>query len=1041
MALSEVALPIQFAGGVETKMDRKAVPTTKLTALENAIFSRAVSLVKRNGYESLGTSVLGSSTPYALPRGLASRGDELVLFTESAAYSYVEGAAAWNQIGDGLLSVRQTDRALVKTVSSQTGADYAACSGVALIGWIDSRGGIWYAVTETGGERITIAPTLASATGGAVRCVRVGDSLALLWTEAALGQVKIIVFDPAAPHTYDAAKFPRVLIDDLLTTWPVIDAAYTPPTLNTATSAAAITWMSTAGVRVAWLDRSGYLGSAGIGWPGALTFGTATNLCAGPTIAVSPSDPSTWAVAWGASGSITTIARVASSAATPAVAIAATWGPTEPVDDQMVDRIALAWRGTAASDPIDIWIEQRAAIARDSITRLQEVDATTGSGGAQRDLRGACLASTAWTDQPLGGDGSSFVTLLHSTPLNSVYLAVRHDGLCVAQTIPTNAGIPPGQILPRVVDSTGTRVYEWAALHRARLAVDGAVNTAGVFAESGAHLVSLDFAASDAYQSTYAGRTLYVGGAVVSAYDGVGFVESAPFYAPDWESTETLHSQSTAGVGGMANGTYSYLFWYEATLANGEVIRGPVSKPYAVTVTGSNDRVTISVPTLRTSAWGRSGAARENLRVCAARSLAGDASAYYRITSLNPSTTGLANGYVTNSQFADTVTLIDEYSDATLALQEPHYTTGGVPSNDPIAPSGVLAEGKGRVFFGDASDPSVVYYSQERADSYAIECSPELRLQVPPSGGAVTAIGTLDDAMIIFKRSAIYMVTGPGPLANPAAGGSWDTPALVTSDVGCIDQRSLVTTPTGLMFQSAKGIFQIDRGRQVSYVGAPVEAYNTQRIARATLVEDTTQVRFLTDSGSTLLYDYLFGQWSTFTNHEGIDSATVRGLYHYLRNDGRVFRETPGVYADDQLQIPVVIETAWIRLANVRQGLQRIWHAQILGDWKSAHVLRVQWQTDYDDPGNWSQPVDFDATNMSGTLYGAGAYGDGAYGGDTPSRYQWRAHVGKKCQSIRFRISFPEAVGAAGACAELTELLLTGGVKGNVNKIPAARTG
>ena len=75
------------------------------------------------------------------------------------------------------------------------------------------------------------------------------------------------------------------------------------------------------------------------------------------------------------------------------------------------------------------------------------------------------------------------------------------------------------------------------------------------------------------------------------------------------------------------------------------------------------------------------------------------------------------------------------------------------------------------MFWADASDPSGVYYSQERADGYAIEATPELRLQVPPAGGAVTGIAVMDDAVMIFKRSAIYMVTGAGPLANPAAGG------------------------------------------------------------------------------------------------------------------------------------------------------------------------------------------------------------------------------------------------------------------------------
>ena len=177
----EMAYPVKFAGGVSTKEDPKAVPTARLLTLENAVFTRAVSLSKRYGYTSLGLSVLGSATPYALPRGLAARGDELVLFTEAAAYSYVEGAGAWSQIADGMMSIRQSDRALVKTVSSQTGCDYASCDGVAIVAWNDSRGGVWFAVTETNGERVTIPPTQASASGTNPRCVRSGDRLLILW--------------------------------------------------------------------------------------------------------------------------------------------------------------------------------------------------------------------------------------------------------------------------------------------------------------------------------------------------------------------------------------------------------------------------------------------------------------------------------------------------------------------------------------------------------------------------------------------------------------------------------------------------------------------------------------------------------------------------------------------------------------------------------------------------------------------------------------------------------------------------------------------
>lgn len=76
MALPKVTIAMRFAGGLESKMDPKAVPLVRLLGLENAVFTRAVSLSKRFGYESLGTAVLGSVTPYTeIPPPPSSGGD------------------------------------------------------------------------------------------------------------------------------------------------------------------------------------------------------------------------------------------------------------------------------------------------------------------------------------------------------------------------------------------------------------------------------------------------------------------------------------------------------------------------------------------------------------------------------------------------------------------------------------------------------------------------------------------------------------------------------------------------------------------------------------------------------------------------------------------------------------------------------------------------------------------------------------------------------------------------------------------------------
>jgi len=1031
MALRQTTTRIQFAGGIERKMGSQSVPTTRLLALEDAVFTKAVSLSKRNGYESLGQAVLGSATPYDLERGLAARGSELVLFAEGTSYSYVEGASAWSEVADGVMSIRQSDRSLVKTISNQSSCDYADYNGIALVGWEDSRGGVYYAVMEADGGRVTIPSTLADVYGARPRCVVAGGKLVLLWANAG-GQMFSIVVDPARPHTAAAVQ---LVADDLVVALPNFDA------VTTSQGAAALVWNakgSGAGfgaVRCAWLTPGGLIGSGVNGWATPLTIITSGDPVAGPVIDAYPNGKD-WAVAFGVGSAVAaTIVTSTPSSGSISQSFAYTTSTPGMTD---VDRIAVGVRGDGTGAvAFDVWCEQRDAIVRKSYVTHNLVTSAGGWSGATRFCYySTCLASSAWCDTPSGGTARGFVTLLHSTPLQATYLTVRDDGLLVAQTLPGNAGDAPGHRLPRVTDTSGDRAYRYAGTYKTKL---NALNN-DVFTESGPRLITLDFDAADAYQTVYVGRNLYLGAAITQMYDGVSWVETTPVYAPDWETTETLNTNS-AGSGGMTDGLRNYVFWYEKTLATGDIIRGPVSKPLQVTTTSTPNRVTLAVPTLTISAWGRVGGVREAGRVCAARTIDGDTSVYYRITSLDPSTAGAANGYVANDQTVASVNIIDDLSDASLVLKEPIYTTGDIPSNDALGTSGIIFEGKNRIFVGSSSNQNVVFFSQEQAEGYAAEFTPELAIAVPQIGGAVTGGVVLDDKVLLAKATAVYVVVGPGPLPNPAAGGEWSTPAGLPAGVGCVDQRTLAVYELGVVFKSKKGYWSIDRGGQATYVGAPVEAFNGLTPVRATTGETAADILFLHSDGVALHYNTLFGQWSTWKNHEGKDGVIVNGLYHYLRTDGRVFRQTVGVYADDNLQIGTAIETAWITPSEARQGKFHLWSAQFLGVWQSAHTFSVQWMFDFDADGNWSEPVTFDATDMGGGNYGAGNYGDGDYGGSSPARYQWEVFIGTACQAIRFRFTFPEAAGSFGACAELTELKLTFGVMSDLNKLPAERMG
>lgn len=1024
MSLREGALSVRFTGGVETKTDPKAVPSVKLLALENAVFRRATSLQKRYGYEALSQTVDSLSTLVNNAIRLASRDDELLAFTPTKCYSRQSGSNQWSDAGV-VMSVVGSDRSLVRTGTQQTMPDAATLSGVTVAAWEDSAGGVWWSVVDSVSGRIFRAPTQADAAGQAPRCVAVGANLHIYYASPATRRIMVIVVNPAAPGS---AVVPAVLVDDLDDTNPVYDAV---PTTRSGTPAA-IVWLQHASttIRVGYVDASGALAGPLTGSPSVFSIDVALLATSPLGIAyrnVNGSTGDVLAVAYVEGGLLATKVTYFSGGSS-SVAIAATTTATGSVTVS-VQRVAIVFVGAVA------WTGWEEAAAAASNRFVTVVSFSSFTATATLTIRSVGLASRAFAVS-----SDAFAVFVHDTTFFNTYVTLRlSDALLVGRHVPGSAAGAPTRHHLSSVHVVGS-LASVALPFRERLTSENNDK----FRETGIRHFDLDFDNEASHQTAQLGRGLYMAGACPQHYDGRAWTEHGFHFGP-----ELVATTNSTGGSLTTSTTYEYRYWYEWTDAQGEVHRGPTSTGTLVTMGGSDTQVRHTLPTLRVTS-------KANVRIGIARSLAaktGRTAQLFRVTSLDPSTVGAVNGYVASSTSIDTVLFYDQMSDATLATQEELYTDGGILSNDPSALGSVIARGQSRLFFTDPGDGNVIRFSQPLDDGYGVEIPPDLTIRVDPFGGDVTALAFQDGRGIVFKSGAIFTFQGDGPLPNgDTATTGFSSPQLITSDVGCTNPASIVLTPAGHMFQSAKGIYLLERSGQVSYVGAPVEAYNAQAIARASVMPDRTQIVFLTDAGTTLLYDYLFGQWSTFTNHEGLDAAVVSGTYHYLRADGRVFREAIGAYSDAGTRIRVRIETAWIHMQEQLQGFQRFWHAHILGTWQSPHQLGIQYRTDYSL--GWTDSYWLDATGLSsssgwitglgaaaigvdpitGSNYGDANYGDGNYGGTLPDIYEWRLHLNEKGKSIQFRFEDFEAVGYLGASFELTELLITGGIKGNAQR-------
>jgi hypothetical protein len=960
MSLEFQVVPVNFGKGVKNKTDKKMAVEGSLSVLENGVFDKALRISKRNGYTKLGESIIGGGSSIGASDALSS-------FTPSPG---VDELIQFG--GNNLYSYSPTQSQWINK---------DACQSVILK----------YRNIYRNNNSVIDGD---AAVNGNLECY--------VWRDLTSGMAGGTTIDSQTGVEYYVGTFNTSKVGSRTKAVSIGSFIYVFYVENAGSN---LVWRRVSTAAPTTFSAETIVGAVSAGTPAFDVVSDGTNIWVtyfdGANVQLAKLDVN------GASVATASFAKVIANALTLAVStnVFVYWFNAANGVEYRVYSSALA--NTLATTVIDADIVnqtykitaiatsatvQRVFYAKGALPTLNHVTRTLTVNNVGT-VSAATIVSRALTiaSKAFSYNAQIYFWGLYVSTLQSTLFLFRSDGVCVGKAFPGEAFNTSTFSLSSVpLLSSGQYVY--------------AHSIANVRLRGGISSVAIDFANANAFQSRMLGRNLHMIGGFLSMYDGNSVVEHGFHMYPD---SDTLVF-TPGGGGSIAAGTYQYAVLYEWIDNTGQIHRSATSIPRSVVV-GVNGTVSIDIPTLRIT---EKKAAAGEVTIQIYRTLA-SGTVFHNIKQNS-------DPILYNDTSVDTVNFVDSLADASISSNELIYTTGDVLDNDPAPSCSLIDVYQNRMVLAGFADPLEFGYSKTQVNGEGVAFSDVFVTRVDPLGGDISAIKLMDDKVIIFKENTIFFVSGEGP-SDTGQSDNYSIPQLITSDVGCIYPKSVVQMPLGLMFKSNKGIYLLTRSLQLEYIGADVEDYNLQNVTAATLIQDKNQVRFLTDSGSTLVYDYFFQQWSTFTNHQGDDAVNWLDKYTYLRTNGQVYNQSAG-YLDDASGIVMKPVTAWVKFAGI-QGFQRVRKLAFLGDYKSAHQMRVRVGYDYDDA--YADTYTFDATTNIGS---------------SAVPYEFRIHLGRqKCAALRFEFS-DILPGSPGESYNISDLSLEVGIKRGINKLSAAKS-
>lgn len=917
-------LEFPFSRGLNQKADPRLTQEPELVRAVDVDFDNLGGLRGRYPYASIGANIFGGGTISGCRRVYAL-GSELLLFTQTALYSWSPQQSAWVSRGTHLAIKTDEKPAFVNT-SDQVQCDRAELSGTVVYAWVELSAGssvtgqVYAAAVDKTTGAVLVAPTAITSAVTRPRLVATTTKI-LLFSVTATPDLVVRAISPSDPATGFASASTNVLTS--------------AGGFNTRYDAVANVGVDGAVVACRYNPTTSYVVatvSAGL----TVATSTKARTCdGGIAVAVSPTGTIQIARCNGSNiqGDYLTSALVDTTTGQAIGSIAA----------GTATEVTCAYRSTQNSSQYRCYVfwSNTSSISgsSDNTVEYNYVD-TGGTIGTETTLtHRVILASRAFDYNGsvyvnvLFDGTSSFVSVasilegVFESQLQNSYFLYRDDGTLCAKMAAGRCGGSTACVnwLPGVALTSGSTGYSWCGNER-RIVPVGTLRDA--YTDRGPLDITITFDSNEARRVAKIGETIYVTGAEPMQFDGEKLTEWG-FHIFPWYAAGV---ESSAGAGTIPNGDYAVKCTYRWDNAKGERDRSASATVGVVTIATGPSEIDYqnTVPLYVTHKTSRAPAI-EWWRTAVNPS--GD-SPFFLVTGQDPADTTGDNCYVPSDPTATSIaSLTDAYDDDTLTAKEA-YGSSDVLENLPPPPHTLITANDERVFIaGIAGDPHHVRYSKQRTAGFIAAFHEALSVAVPEPGGDIVGLAFLNETLVVFRETAIYALDGIG--FDNVGGGQNYQARLVSNTEGAVNQESICLTPSGLVFKSSKGWYLLNRGWTTQYIGGPVRDYDSESVYSAHVVESTHQVRIIT-SGRALVWDYLVGNWFEWTISDGLHATIYGGTYHYLATASVKAEQSSYSTADYAWDVEMLIHLGGL------QNFGRVRRVIVGGEVRGTGTIRVR---------------------------------------------------------------------------------------------------